>query len=143
MTAQSRPGGRPDRLYVSDRDTEFYYRWANTKDTNIMGMQMDGFEPVTGEDPLLKSLNPIALSGTGQSSENPTSLATRQRGDLILMRIRKDRYEETVGEELRQARERQDISLDTLIAQQNENARTAAQAAGLKKVPSKLVFREE
>jgi hypothetical protein len=65
------------------------------------------------------------------------------RGDLVLMRIRKEAYEETVGEELRAARDRQNVSLDTMVQQANENARNAAKQAGLKNVPKQLVFREE
>jgi hypothetical protein len=132
--------GKIDRLFVSDMDPEYYYRWANTKDINVMSMQLDGFEPVVGEDPKM-SLTPLPVAG--QSTENPVSAGSRMRGDLVLMRIRKEAYEETIGEELRAARDRQSVSLDTMVQQANENARNAAKQAGLKNVPKQLVFREE
>jgi len=136
MTGPSR--GRPDRLYVSDQDPEYYYRWANSKDINVMGMQLDGFTAVLGEDPKMQ-LTPLQ----GQNSENPVSPGARMRGDLVLMRIRKDEYERTIGEEIREARKRQETTLDTMIQQANENARRRAADAGMKKIPSQLVFRDE
>ena len=102
-----------------------------------MGMQLDGFTAVLGEDPKMQ-LTPLQ----GQNSENPVSPGARMRGDLVLMRIRKDEYERTIGEEIREARKRQETTLDTMIQQANENARRRAADAGMKKIPSQLVFRD-
>ena len=139
MAGSSQHGGRPDRLFVSDKDPEFYYRWINQRDMNVMAARMDGYEPVIGEDPMMK-LIPLP---TGQSTENPSGGVARQRGDLILMRVRKDRHEEIIGARDREARERQGASLDTMIQQANDNARKMLHERGQKNIPAQMVFRDE
>lgn len=139
MAVNSLPGGRPDRLFVSDKDPDYYYRWMNQRDMNIMSAQMDGYQPVIGEDPMMK-LIPLP---TGQSTENPSGGVVRQRGDLILMRIRKEAHEEIIGARDREARERQSASLDTMVHQANDNARKALHERGQKNIPAQMVFRDE
>lgn len=121
------------------------YRWVNhTRDVNVLEAQMDGYEPVIGEDPKMK-LVPLSGPGgpTGSNTDNPNGGVVRQRGDLTLMRIRKDVYEETIGAREREARERQDASLDTMILQANENAQNALRKRGQKNIPAQIVFRDE
>ena len=88
------PGGKVDRLYVSDKDPDYYYRWCNQQDANMMELQLLGFRGVEGEDPLLRSFTPVA---PGQSSDVPGG-AVRRRGDLVLMRVRKEVFEQTLDE---------------------------------------------
>ena len=134
---------RVDRLYVSDKDDEYYYRWVNAKDMNVLEASLNGFETVHGADPLMPTLTAPVVPLTGQNTDVPVGGATRQRGDLVLMRIRKDRYEETIGAEERERRERQETTLDTMILQSNENARNALKQRGMKNIPRELVFREQ
>lgn len=131
--------GNVDRLYVSDKDPEFYYHWFNRNDMNMMQAQMDGYSAVLGEDPaaVIPGLLPA-----GQSTENPTGGVVRMRGDLVLMKIRKEAYERTVGAREHEARERQSASLDTMVLQANENARKQLKERGQKQVPSSMVFRD-
>jgi hypothetical protein len=70
------------------------------------------------------------LLPAGQAVENPAGGTIRKRGDLILMRIPRDVYEERVEKPRRQAAERQNVSIDTMVRQADEQAKKALRRAG-------------
>jgi hypothetical protein len=113
-----------DEFFVADKDPDYVYKWCNTRERVMMRRSRQGYEVVnTPEDipAAVRALSP-ALTPGGEM--------TRRRGDLILMRIRKDLHAKNVAGPIRDARERHNVSLDTMIQQANEQAQRALRAAG-------------
>ena len=63
-----------DRLFIRDKDPEYYYRWCNQRDLNMLTRVDQGFEVVKGANeelpPELRDL---------QSTQNPGGGSVRQR----------------------------------------------------------------
>jgi hypothetical protein len=133
MTAHS-----VDRLFVPDKDANFVYRWMNERDRRMTEVEYYGWESVKDPGPPL----PAGTLPAGQVSETPTG-TVRKRGDLILMRMPKEQWEKTVKAEKDAARERQEDTVDTMVADANEGAQRRLRELGYRNVPKRLVFREE
>lgn len=114
-----------DYSFVPDKDPEFHYFWANRADRNMVELIHQGWEIVTGAPELPPEVRQSLSVITGQSSEAPVSNEIRQRGDLILMRMRHDDFEKKVAAPDRARIQRQRASLDTLVQQANDQARAA------------------
>lgn len=129
----------PDFFYWPDKEDGYYYRFVNEKDRNLMLAQYDGFEPVleTEENQKLMGRLPSAIGAAA------TVGGVVRRGDLVLMRVRKEQAARTFKARERQIRERHATTIDTMVAQANENAVKAARDAGVE-VPKDrpLVFVE-
>ena len=130
--------GLPDRFFVKEKDPNFVYRWCNEKDRVMFERQFQGYEVVTGPAELPPLLG-------GQSSENPTGGTVRRRGDLILMRIPRDAFEEKIRKPIREARERQEASVDTMIYEANEAAKRQLRTAGYdgQQLRARMVFNDQ
>lgn len=139
MTDQLGEGQVPDFMYYPDKDPEYYYRFVNEKDRNLMLAQFDGFEPVMEDEKNRALLGVLPQGQTGPSTPG----GVVRRGDLILMRVRKETAERTFRAREKQVRERQATTIDTLVKQANENAVKAARDAGVN-IPANrpLVFVE-
>jgi hypothetical protein len=66
-----------------------------------------------------------------------------RRGDLILYRMPMDKWEKTVHAATEKQRRAQETTLDTMVAQSQENAAKALRDRGQKRIPRDLVFRED
>lgn len=134
---------RPDRfaLKPGDQKPGYRYRWLNTNDRMLReAVYQDGWEICQfdeGENPLL---NPNA---SGTAPEASVTGSTRMRGDVVLARMRLSEWEERIAQPIRDARDRQDATLDTLVHQANERMLRAASAAGISTKGKALVFRED
>jgi hypothetical protein len=127
-----------DRLYFKDKDPAFVYRFVNTKE-RVMEQRVDeGWEPVHATS----TLSPEVQKLVQQQTDNPDGGTTVRRGDVMLMRMPRQRFEETIQREKRAARTRQKVSADAMIAQANENAQRALRAANVARIPADLVFEE-
>lgn len=125
-----------DRFYVPDRDPEYHYRWCNNRDHNVMVRIHEGWETVQQPDKLLVAVQ----NAVGQSSGTPAGGATVSRGDLVLMRMRREDFEQKIALPKRLARERQKASFDTMVEQVNDNTQRALRQAGLREVPKEVVY---
>lgn len=137
------PRVKPDILYIPDKDENYHYRWFNANpsthgDFNLQLAEMDGWETVekTGEVPK------EVLDRAQQQVNNPGGGAVR-RGDLILMRMPREKWEKTIQADIEANRLRVETTLDTMVAQSNENAAKALRDRGQKRIPANLVFRED
>jgi hypothetical protein len=134
---------RPDRfaLKPGDQAAGYRYRWLNTNDRMLReAVYNDGWEICQfneGENPLL---NPNA---SGTAPEASTTGSTRMRGDVVLARMRTSEWEEKIAQPIRDARDRQEATLDTLVHAANERMLRAAASAGLSVKSKALIFREE
>jgi hypothetical protein len=116
-----------DQFVVRDPDPDFRYRWCNERDRSMLQKLNVGWEVDRTGKSELPSLLP-----TGQEVEAPAGGTIRKRGDLVLMRIPKAVYEERVEKPRRQAAERQNVSVDTMVRQADEAAKKALRQAGYK-----------
>jgi hypothetical protein len=126
-----------DRLFVPKPEAGWRYRWVNTRDHVVRERLSQGFEFVTDpESPL-----PVGTATVlGQQTGSPAAGGSVTRGDVVLMRMRNEAFEERIAAPKREARERQKASFDTMVAQSNENAQRLMRAAGLKGVPKQVVY---
>jgi hypothetical protein len=114
-----------DQFVVRDADPNFRYRWCNERDRAMLQKMNVGWEvDKEGKDELPN------LLPKGQEVENPAGGTIRKRGDLVLMRIPKAVYEERVEKPRRQAAERQNVSVDTMVRQADDAAKKALRRAG-------------
>jgi len=114
-----------DQFVVRDANPDFRYRWCNERDRAMLQKMNVGWEVDKAGKNELPDLLPA-----GQSVENPAGGTIRKRGDLILMRIPKAVYEERVEKPRRQAAERQNVSIDTMVRQADDAAKKALKRAG-------------
>jgi len=133
-------GGVRDIFYVPDKDPNYAYRWANRADRNMIQLLGEGWEVVRGKPELPYSTSAALAATTGQSSETPVSEEVRTRGDLILVRMPRDLHEDRVVGPIRRAQERQRVSLDTLVEQANDQARSALARARQSNIRGRHVF---
>jgi hypothetical protein len=114
-----------DQFVVRDPDPNYRYRWCNERDRAMLQKMNVGWEVDKDGKDELPNLLPA-----GQAVENPAGGTIRKRGDLILMKIPRDVYEERVEKPRRQAAERQNVSIDTMVRQADEQAKKALRRAG-------------
>jgi len=143
MAAGTLRDGRPDRLYVPDKDPAYEYRWMNATagpqgDQNIYMAQWEGWEAA----PLDPSKVPSEVLSATATASSAAAGASYRRGDLVLFRMKKERYAEYV-KQFDEARQRGETSLDTMVLQAQENAAKALRDRGQKRIPGNLVFRED
>jgi hypothetical protein len=136
MTANEQPANPYDEFFVADKNPEYIYKWCNTRERVMNRRIHQGYEvePTPEQIPeAMKALNPALAEQNG---------TLRRRGDLVLMRIKKDVHARNVAGPIRQASERQMVALDTAIAQANENAQRQLRAAGYNnaQLRSSMVF---
>jgi len=129
MTDERKPYQPYDRFHVANKDPNYVYRWANSRDRVMMeklhvGWEVDRTQPAEIPIEVAKAI--------GQETANPGGGTTVTRGDVILMRIQKDTYEERVEKPRRAMAERQGTSLDTMVQQANENTKKALRDRGYK-----------
>jgi hypothetical protein len=135
---------RPDRLFVPDKDPAYVYRWMNAQagpqgDQNLYIAQYEGWEPA----PYDASKVPQSVQNVvGQATDERGGTPAMRRGDLVLYRMPKERFEKTVARQTEEARRRQETTLDTMVLQAQENAARALRNRGQSRVPGDLVFRE-
>jgi hypothetical protein len=129
-----------DPFYVPDKEPGFVYEWKNRADRNMVMMTNQGWEVVSGAPELPPGVR-AKLSGlTGQSTEVPVTEEVRMRGDLVLMRIPEGVYEERVAAPERAHLARQQTSLDTLVEQANDQARSALARRQQSNIRARHVF---
>jgi hypothetical protein len=134
---------RPDRfaLKPGDQAAGYRYRWLNTNDRMLReAVYNDGWEICQfneGENPLLSP------NAAGTAPEASTTGSTRMRGDVVLARMPLSQWEERIAQPIRDARDRQEATLDTLVHAANERMLRASAAAGLPVKGKALIFREE
>jgi hypothetical protein len=114
--------------FVSDKDPNHVYRWCNTHERAMNLRRYQGWETAFTKDAV-----PPEIAAQGQSTAAPAGGTTITRGDLILMRMPKELHEERIVRPIRERRERQNITLDTMVQQANEEAQRALRAAGYDK----------
>lgn len=127
-----------DRFHVPDKDENFVYRWVNERDRRMIEAEYLGWESVKDPAPPV----PAGTLPAGQVGETPTG-TVRKRGDLILMRMPKEQWEQTIGADKKEARERQEATVDTMVEDANEGAQRRLRDLGYRNVPKRLVFRED
>lgn len=98
-----------DPFYVGNQDPNFYYAWINKKPENVERRKLEGYE--------------IVNSLEGESAlAPPDALKERRIGDVVLMRMPRERYERI----LRRNQERADKQLGSA----NEAAQEAINKLG-------------
>jgi len=137
MTEPSTPR---DRFFVSDKDPDYVYRWCNEKERVMLERIDQGFEVAKGKEVEL----PVELRPL-QTTETPTAGTVRRRGDVILMRCRRDVFEARVLKPREAQRERQKMTVDTMIHQANEHAQRDLRKAGYRddQVRKRMMFSED
>lgn len=131
-----------DMFTVHGADPNFKYRWCNSRDRNMLQKHNVGWEV----DRTPANELPPEIARMGQTgTENVGGGTTRMRGDLILMRISKEAYEERVEKPRRRAAERHGVSLDTMVQQADENTKKALRDKGYKpdQIRNRHVFLDE
>jgi hypothetical protein len=116
-----------DQFVVRDPDPDYRYRWCNERDRAMLQKMNVGWEVDREGKDELPNLLP-----KGQEVEAPAGGTIRKRGDLVLMRIPKAVDEERVERPRRQAAERQNVSIDTMVRQADDAAKKALRRAGYK-----------
>ena len=139
IVERSEDPGHDDYFFVDDKEPGFVYRWCNQKDRAMMMRKREGWEVDNRPEASL----PQAVAAMGQELANPAGGTVRQRGDVILMRIPRDRFETRVRAPREAARERQRITVDTMVSSANEQARKGLAARGYKgdQIRSEHVFK--
>lgn len=69
-----------DPFYVGNKDDNFYYCWVNKKPENIERRKLEGYEAVTDTD-------------KANALTKPNAIGERVLGDVVLMRMPRERYE--------------------------------------------------
>jgi hypothetical protein len=129
---------RPDRFHVPDADPNFQYRWLNTREENLVeACNYIGWELVHG--PSENPLDPMA----GQSTDSPHGGVTRTRGDVVLARMPKEKFEREVLGEIQEREKRMYGAYDSMISQSNDRMRKIAASHGMTNIPKQMVFRED
>jgi hypothetical protein len=130
-----------DIFFVPDMDPDFEYLWANSADRNMITTLGEGWELVTGAPELPEAVRQKLQGITAQSSENGGSPEeVRRRGDLVLVRMRKDLYEKRIAAPARRRQKQHDSSLDTLVEQANDSTRSMLAKAQQKSIRARTVF---
>lgn len=102
-----------DQFHVPDKDPDYVYRWCNTDDRAMLQRRAQGYEPVLDATP---EIDP-RIKGP-EVPGAPATAATRRRGhDLILCRIPRKRFEETLGARRRALEAQHRDSIDDAIEQ--------------------------
>ncbi len=132
--------GTRDKFLVTNKDPNYQYRWINKNlDHHVSERLTDGWEPVRGSD-LPEDLRLEILGKVGQSTERPAGGPLHMRGDLVLMRMKKDLFEEKVKRPIEQNRQRQHASLDTLVARANDHVKQSLRRANQREIRDRHVF---
>lgn len=127
-----------DEFHVSDQDPNYVYRWTNQKDSIVSMRLRQGYELVKGDDPdIPEEIRKL------QSTGNPGGGQLRQRGDVLLMRIKKDVYETRVKARNDAARERQQASVDDMVSRANDETRKMLRRYyAPQQIPKSMVYDE-
>jgi hypothetical protein len=113
-----------DPFTVPDKDPNFVYRWCNTDERAMLMRKAQGYEVVMDDAPELPSLTGAPIA-SGQ--------VTRRRGtDLVLCKINRKHFEETIDARRRTLQAQHRDSLETGVAQTNDNAEAAMRKLGQK-----------
>ena len=134
------PSGKRDKFLVMDKDPNYQYRWINKNlDHHVSEKLSDGWEPVRGSD-LPQDLRNEIMGKIGQSTTTPAGGPLHMRGDLVLMRMKKDLFEERVARPIEQNRARQQASVDTLVSRANDHVKTQLRRANQREIRERHVF---
>jgi hypothetical protein len=129
-----------DIFYVPDMDPEFEYHWMNRADRNVVIALNEGWEVVTGAPEIPDAVR-LKLQGiTGQSKESGGLDQIRTRGDLVLMRMKKDLFETRVAGPDRARLARHSSSLDTMVEQANDSIRASLSKSRQQNIRQRQVF---
>jgi hypothetical protein len=126
-----------DRFHVPAADPAYRYRWCNNRDVCMMTRISEGWETVQQPPTALEA---AVSNAVGQTGAAPAGGSTISRGDVVLMRMRREDFEKNIALPKRLARERQVASFDTMVAQVNENTQRALRQAGLREIPKEIVY---
>lgn len=126
-----------DEFFVPDKDPGYVYKWCNSRERVMMQRSRQGYEVVTEPEKLpeaIRLVNPLP-EGT------PTSLV-RRRGDLVLMKIRRDLWERNVQGPIEDMKSRHRITAEEMVAQVNDQTRRLMKKAGIPEsaIPRTMVF---
>ena len=134
------PRSQRDKFLVTKKDPNYQYRWINKNlDHHVSEKLTEGWEPVRGSD-LPDDLRSEILGKVGQSTEKPAGGPLHMRGDLVLMRMKKELHEERVLRPIEQNRARQQASIDTLVSRANDHVRTQLRRANQREIRDRHVF---
>lgn len=99
-----------DPFYVGNKSDDFYYLWANKKPENLQRRKIEGYEVVTGK--------------VGENAlVEPNAVGERVMGDVILMRMPRERHEKLVKRHFEKSRAQLDSA--------NDNAREQIEKSGM------------
>ena len=134
------PRSQRDKFLVTKKDPNYQYRWINKNlDHHVSEKLSEGWEPVRGSD-LPEDLRNEILGKVGQSTTKPAGGPLHMRGDLVLMRMPKELFEENVKRPIEQNRARQQASIDTLVTRANDHVRTELRRANQREIRERHVF---
>src|SRR5262245_24901453 len=94
-----------DEFFVSDKDPDYVYKWVNSRERVVQQRARQGYEIETRPEDIpeaLRLLNPV--------DPNAPQSVVRRRGDLVLMKIRRDLWERNVRGPITAMKERHRIS---------------------------------
>jgi len=118
-----------NQFAVHDADPTKVYRWVNTNERVLIGRMNEGWK-VSEKDQITPEARKVLMNVVGQSTQSPDGGKTMRVGDLILMEMPKELHKENIVRRNEQRRERQKVSMDTLILQANQSAQAAMRAKG-------------
>jgi hypothetical protein len=124
-----------DEYFVADKDPEYVYKWCNSRERVMMQRVRQGYEIVDSPEDI-----PEAVRIAANLPPTQTSGGVRRRGDLVLMRIRKDVHARNVAGPINKARERHSASVEQMSQQQSENVTRQMRAAGYKETQLRSSF---
>ena len=123
---------RNDQFFVKDKDPNYVYRWCNSDDRAMRSHQADGYETV---------LDPTPENATTEIPKDGAGVTRRRGQDLVLCRIPRERFNETVGARRAELAAHHRGAQDNSLEQINDHMRNELQKRGGKNIPRQLVFR--
>ena len=123
-----------DEFYVADKESGYVYKWSNSREREMMKKLRKGYEVVETPEAIpdvVRALNP--------SMQGPAT-TVRQRGDLVLMRIRQDLWEKNVAGPIRLQRQRQKGALGDAVQRATETQARQLREKNMKVPATPMVF---
>lgn len=118
----------PERIHK--KDPNYVYRFCNTDERAMIRHQANGYEPVLVERTEMQALDP----------NSPTGSVTLRRGpDLVLCRIPRAHFEETINARRKSLREQHEGYVDNVVDQVNDKAMSSLPRS--MRPPQGLVFK--
>jgi hypothetical protein len=126
-----------DEFFVPNKDPNYVYHWANTRERVQLLKARQGYEIVQEPEEV-----PEAIRLLNPPIDGAASSTVRRRGDVVLMKIRKDLWERNVNGPVAAAKARSHVSAEQMVGAANDAARRALRARGIPEaqIPSNMVY---